>query len=124
MFWTGSGTEVRRVVRGQDKEVSFLSNHARALSVIARNPVVRIRVIAAKCRITERSVQSIVADLEQAGYIRRHRVGRRTRYVLFLDQPPPHPAEAGLPVRALVELVGGDDVSQPPTAASASVTVA
>jgi DNA-binding transcriptional regulator PaaX len=63
--------------------------------------------MAAACEITERAVQAVVADLEQAGYLRRERVGRRNQYALSLDQPFRHPAEAGLCVRALVELAAG-----------------
>lgn len=63
----------------------FLTNHARVLFAIARGPAARLRDIAAVCRITERTAQSIVTDLEQAGYIRRERDGRRTRYILCAD---------------------------------------
>jgi DNA-binding MarR family transcriptional regulator len=40
---------------------------------------VRLRDIAAACHITERIAQSIVTDLEDDGYLRRERDGRRTR---------------------------------------------
>jgi hypothetical protein len=43
-------------------------------------------------------------DLEQAGYLRRERAGRRTRYILCLDGTLRHPADAHVPVRALLEL--------------------
>lgn len=56
----------------------FLTNHARVLVAIARDPATRLRDIAAVCRITERTALSIVTDLEQAGYMRREREGRRT----------------------------------------------
>ncbi|MFI1726459.1 MarR family transcriptional regulator [Streptomyces sp. NPDC020489] len=68
------------------------------------NPASRLRDIAAACHITERTAQSIVTDLEQAGYMRRDRDGRRTRYILCLDGTLRHPAEAHLPVRRLLEL--------------------
>lgn len=85
----------------------FLTNHARVLLAIARDPLTRIRDIAAACHITERTAQHIVGDLEQAGYLSREREGRRTRYTLRLDGRLRHPAEAHLPVRALLELVTG-----------------
>jgi DNA-binding MarR family transcriptional regulator len=40
---------------------------------IARNPEARIRDIAAVADLTERTVQAIVADLEEAGYLTRTR---------------------------------------------------
>ncbi|MFE7958621.1 helix-turn-helix transcriptional regulator [Streptomyces sp. NPDC057413] len=83
----------------------FLTNHARVLLAIARNPDLRLRDLAAACDITERTVQSIVTDLEEAGYVSRERDGRRTRYSLHLDGSLRHPAEAHLPVRELLELL-------------------
>ncbi|MFJ9153489.1 winged helix-turn-helix domain-containing protein [Streptomyces sp. NPDC102270] len=55
----------------------FLTDHARVLFAISRDPATRLRDIAAVCRITERTALSIVTDLEQAGYMRREREGRR-----------------------------------------------
>ncbi|WP_406177369.1 helix-turn-helix transcriptional regulator [Streptomyces sp. NBC_00996] len=83
----------------------FFTNHARVLLTIARDPAAtRIRNIATVCHIAERTAQSIVTDLEQAGYLSRERVGRRTCYTLHLDGTLRHPAEAHLPVRELLEL--------------------
>jgi len=45
----------------------FLTNHARVLLCIARDPGVRLRDIAAGLSITERSAHAIVADLTAAG---------------------------------------------------------
>ncbi|MFH9426625.1 helix-turn-helix transcriptional regulator [Streptomyces sp. NPDC017529] len=84
---------------------SFLSNHTRVLLVLAREPTSRIRDIAAACHVTERTAQTIVADLEEAGYLSRERHGRRTHYTLRLDGRLRHPTEAHLPVRALLGLL-------------------
>jgi predicted transcriptional regulator len=59
---------------------TFLTNHARVLVEIARNPQTRLRDIAAGIGITERAAQAIVTDLEEAGYLTRTRVGRRNHY--------------------------------------------
>lgn len=85
----------------------FLTNHARVLLAITRDPGLRLRDIAVACDITERTVQSIVTDLEEAGYLSRERDGRRTRYSLHLDGTLRHPAEAHLPVRELLALLSG-----------------
>lgn len=88
---------------------AFLTNHGRVLLAIAHDPNVPLRNLAAFCRISERTAQAVVADLEQAGYLHRHRVGRRNRYTLDLDAPLlRHPADARLPVRALLELFPRD----------------
>jgi DNA-binding transcriptional regulator PaaX len=61
-------------------EWSFLTNHARALLCIADDPGVRLREIATKLGITERSAFAIVNDLTAAGYVVKEREGRRNRY--------------------------------------------
>ncbi|MEU2607706.1 helix-turn-helix transcriptional regulator [Streptomyces albus] len=81
----------------------FFTNHARVLLAIARDPATRLRDIAAACHITERTVQGIVTDLEQAGYLSRQRHGRRAHYTVHLDGTLRHPAEAHLPIRTLLE---------------------
>jgi hypothetical protein len=43
----------------------------------ARSISARIRDIAAACRITERTAQNVVSDLNEAGYLHRQRTGRR-----------------------------------------------
>jgi DNA-binding IclR family transcriptional regulator len=58
----------------------FLTNHARALICIARDPSVRLRDIAATLDITERSAYTIVTELADAGYVIKEKDGRRSRY--------------------------------------------
>ncbi|MFI6602457.1 helix-turn-helix transcriptional regulator [Nonomuraea sp. NPDC050536] len=83
---------------------TFLTHHARVLLEIARDPEIRLRDISATIGITERAVQGIVADLHDAGYLSRDRVGRRNRYRLNLHRSFRYPTEAHTPVRALVDL--------------------
>ena len=63
---------------------TIFSNHAHVLVCIARNPEERVREIARKVGITERAVQRIIGDLEEAGVIVRERLGRTNRYSLSL----------------------------------------
>ena len=58
---------------------SFLTNHARVLVCIAHDPGVRLRDIAERVGITERTAFGIVTDLADAGYIVKERDGRRNR---------------------------------------------
>ncbi|MFD3839780.1 ArsR family transcriptional regulator [Streptomyces sp. NPDC058642] len=88
----------------QDRRWTFLTSHARVLRTIAADPDARLRTIAAVCHLTERVVQAVIADLEQAGYLHRQRIGRRNQYTLDLDQPLRHPAEAHLTLRSLIDL--------------------
>ncbi|MGW2539902.1 helix-turn-helix transcriptional regulator [Kitasatospora sp. NPDC001574] len=84
---------------------TFVTSHARVLAAIARNPGVRLRDVAVESQLTERAVQGIVTDLEQAGYLTRARVGRRNRYSITTGTCMRHPAEAGLSVAALLSLL-------------------
>ena len=58
----------------------FLTNHARVLLCIAHDPGTRLRDIAARLGITERSAHGIITDLTAAGYLVKQKDGRRNRY--------------------------------------------
>ncbi|MEV7544569.1 helix-turn-helix domain-containing protein [Streptomyces sp. NPDC089915] len=81
---------------------TFLTNHARVLITIARDPGVRLRDIAATCDLTERTVQAIVTDLQADGYLTRTRDGRRNRYVVAPGARFRHPAEADHEIAGLL----------------------
>ncbi|MFD3325530.1 MarR family transcriptional regulator [Streptomyces sp. NPDC058701] len=91
----------------QRQNWTFLTNHARVLVAIARDPAVRLRDVAAMCGLTERTVQTIVTDLEADGYLRRVRDGRRNRYEISTGAVFRHPAEAGVQVAGLLALLTG-----------------
>ena len=59
---------------------SFLTNHARAMLFIARQPDARLRDIASALEVTERTAFGIMADLTEAGYVLKQRDGRRNNY--------------------------------------------
>ena len=59
---------------------TFLTNHARAMLFIAKQPDARLRDLASALDITERTAYAIVDDLTEAGYVVKERDGRRNRY--------------------------------------------
>lgn len=73
---------------------TFLTNHTHILLAVTRNPELRQREIADLVGITEGAVQRIIGELEEAGYLRRERIGRRNRYEVTTDLPLRHPLEA------------------------------
>jgi DNA-binding transcriptional ArsR family regulator len=83
----------------------FVTNHAYVLRCLALEPSLTLREVAERIGITERAVQRIVAELEDAGYLLRAREGRRNRYVVREGRPR-HGLDAALPLR---ELLGLDD---------------
>lgn len=76
------------------KRWTFLTNHAHVLLAIARDPTARLRDVADTVGVTERAAQAIVADLEDAGYLQRSRVGRRNQYTVNPAGHFRHPAES------------------------------
>jgi len=85
---------------------TYLSNHSHVLICIANDPSARLRDLAERVGITERAVQMIVQDLEQAGVVEKRRTGRRNHYEIHPDHALRHPVEAHRTVRELLELVG------------------
>jgi hypothetical protein len=66
---------------------TFVTSHARVLICLASRPGITVREVAAEAGITERAAQRVVADLEAAGYLTRHRLGHRNFYELHADVP-------------------------------------
>jgi hypothetical protein len=61
--------------------------------------------------ITERAAQLIIADLEEAQYLTRTRVGRRNTYTITPQRPFRHPAEGEHRVQELISVFVGHDQS-------------
>lgn len=83
---------------------TFLTNHARVLLCLAEDPDLRLREAAGRIGITERAVQRIVTDLEEAGVITREREGRRNHYTINGDARLRHPSDAGITAGDLLRL--------------------
>jgi predicted transcriptional regulator len=88
---------------------SFLTNHARVLLCIAHDPGVRLRDIAARVDITERTAYGIVTDLALAGYIVKQKDGRRNRYQIQTHLPLPEPTSREHTLGEVLALLTGDD---------------
>jgi hypothetical protein len=93
---------------------SFLSNHARALLCIARDPAVRLRELAASLGMTERSAHGIVADLAEAGYVIKLKDGRRNRYQVQAHVPVPGPGSREPAVGEVLALFAAAGPGSPP----------
>ena len=87
----------------------FITNHALVLICIARNPGLRLKDIADRVGITERSAQTIVHDLAAAHYVEAHREGRRRTYELHPDLPLRHPLLKGHRIGDILEALAEDD---------------
>ena len=96
---------------------SFLTNHARVLLCIAHDPDARLRDIAASLGITERSVYGIVTDLTAAGYVVKHKDGRRNLYQIQAHLPLPEPASKEPAIGEVLALLTGSRARQQPNEA-------
>lgn len=85
-----------------------MTNHAHILLAVAADPSVRMRDVAVRVGVTERVVQTIVADLVADGYLVRSRVDRRNRYTVNRAGTFRHPAEADHRIGELLELFERD----------------
>jgi DNA-binding transcriptional ArsR family regulator len=95
-------------------DFAFLTNHGKTLLVIAHDPYIRMRDIAALLEITERATQRIVAELADAGYIDREREGRRNIYTVKTHMPVGLPTPRDIDIESLLAILPHhDDVPTP-----------
>lgn len=97
------------------RDRSLLSNHGRALLLLARLPSSRLRELAQELGLTPRAVQDILRDLERDGYLERRREGRRNRYVVRGDRAMLDPVSADRDASDLLHALGAEP-RVPPTA--------
>lgn len=107
---TGELSELRKE---RDLEISgaswtFLTNHSHVLICLSQDPQLRLRDVAERVGITERAVQRIIADLEDAGILTRSRDGRRNTYEIHAGRPLRHPIEAHCTISDLIQIVEDD----------------
>ncbi len=97
----------------QEKPWTFLTSHAQVLLCIAQDQEVLLRDVGTQVGITERAAQRIVADLIEAGYISRIRVGRRNHYTIEPTTEMRHQLQRGLEIGRLLDLL--EQYPSPPT---------
>lgn len=102
-------------------EWTLFSNHGHVLVCLARNKRARLRDVASDVGITERAVQKIVSELQQAGLIAITKHGRCNQYEIHGKKNLRHPLEAGCTVGRLLQLVvksqgesSGEHTDSPP----------
>jgi predicted HTH transcriptional regulator len=85
-----------------EKSWGFLTSHAFVLIEVTRNRDVTVREIAEGAELTERQAHRVLADLVDAGYVVRERVGRRNHYHVDGERPMRRPAMSAHPVSELL----------------------
>lgn len=84
---------------------TFLTNHSHVLILLAQHPTLVLREVARQVGITERAVQRIIVDLENAGFLVREKVGRQNNYRIRTNLALRHPIEAHRTIGDLVGLI-------------------
>lgn len=84
------------------KPWTFVTSHTQVLLCIARDPEVRMRDVADTVGITERAAQRILADLVEAGYVERTRIGRRNHYKVNATKAMRHASQGGQEIGAKI----------------------
>ncbi len=90
---------------------TFLSNYAHVLLCLAENPGARLREVADRVGITERSAMRLITHLDEAGILSREKEGRRNHYIIDMDASLRHPIEKHCTVgRLLRMLLSGEEL--------------
>ena len=84
---------------------TFFSNYGHVLVCLARNRQARLRDVAEDVGITERAVQKIVRDLQDAGYLTITKQGRCNRYAINKRKSLRHGLESHCTVGRLLTLL-------------------
>ena len=90
-------------------EWTFFSNYGHVLVCLARNNEARLRDVALEVGITERAVQKIVRDMQDAGFLTVSKQGRRNRYRLNKRKSLRHGLESHCNVGKLLALLARVD---------------
>ena len=90
---------------GVEGPAMLLSNHGLVLVALGRaGPALTLRQIGDLVGVQERAVFRIVGELEEAGYLLSHKIGRRKLYEIVPDALLHHPILGGVTVG---EMLGG-----------------
>ncbi len=84
---------------------NFFSNYAHVLVCLAENADARLRDVAARVDITERTAHRLVTHLEEAGILMRVKEGRRNSYVIDTEARLRHPIESHCTVGELLATI-------------------
>ena len=84
---------------------TFLSNYAHVLICLAENADARLRDVADKVGITERTAFRLIGELEEAGVLERVREGRRNHYEINTEAHLRHSIERHCTVGELLETI-------------------
>ncbi len=93
---------------------TFITNHGLVLSYIFHNPSHTAREISIDVGITERTAHKMISELEEAGYIKRRKSGRRNLYEVDPELPLRHHSKNDILVSNLLAALTSEPSVQAP----------
>ncbi len=96
----------------QETDWTFFSPYAHVLICLADNPRIRLRELAERVGVTERTAMRLVDRLDRAGVVRRQRDGRRNVYEIVAGGALLHPIESGCSLERLLRTVLRSDTDR------------
>ena len=88
-----------------DSEWTFFSNYAHVLVCLAENPRARLREIADRVGVTERTAMRLITQLDNAGILTRVKRGRRNEYKIVYNENLRHPIESHCTVKQMLNMI-------------------
>lgn len=86
---------------------TFITHHAAILVLMTLNARITAREISARVGVTERTVRTIISDLEREKYITKKHEGRTVCYTVNPDRNLRHSLQNDKTVGQLLSVLGG-----------------
>ena len=93
----------------EETDWTFFSPYAHVLICLADKPRIRLREVAGRVGVTERTAMRLIDRLVRAGVVRRKREGRRNEYEIVARGALPHPIESRCSLEGLLRTVLGSE---------------
>jgi len=91
---------------------TFVTNHAVVLGFIACHPMITAHEMALEIDISERATRRIIAELQDAGYITKKKIGRRIQYQVKHHVHLRHETQEDKPVGDLLKILSAQRKKQ------------
>jgi DeoR/GlpR family transcriptional regulator of sugar metabolism len=84
---------------------TFLTNHAVVLNFISNHPMITAYELAFEVGISERAIRRIIAELQEGGYLKKKKKGRRIEYQVKHHAPLRHKTQRDKAVGDLLKVL-------------------
>jgi DNA-binding MarR family transcriptional regulator len=99
--------EPEKAMHEEETDWTFFSPYAHVLICLADKPRIRLREVAGRVGVTERTAMRLIDRLVRAGVVQRRREGRRNVYEIVTRGSLPHPIESRCSLENLLRTVLG-----------------